>query len=56
MKSIHLSDYYGFVNLGDELMLRIIARIFMEARFSSIYAALSKNIEYSKEKQAHIQI
>ena len=54
MKTVLLSGYYGFGNLGDELMLKNIARIFQEEGFSSIYA-VSGNVEYSKEKHHGIE-
>jgi polysaccharide pyruvyl transferase WcaK-like protein len=53
MKAVLLSGYYDFGNLGDELMLKSIARIF-EARSFSIYA-VSKNIEYSEGKHPNIK-
>ena len=53
MKSVLLSGYYGFGNLGDELILRNIARLFREIGFSSIYA-VSGDVEYSKSKHEGI--
>jgi polysaccharide pyruvyl transferase WcaK-like protein len=38
MKSVFLSGYCGFGNLGDELILKNIATLFKEAEFSSINA------------------
>jgi exopolysaccharide biosynthesis predicted pyruvyltransferase EpsI len=54
MKSVFLSGYYGFGNLGDELILKNIERIFREAGFSSIYA-VSGDIEYSRAKHHGIE-
>ena len=54
MKSVLLSGYYGFGNLGDELILKNIATLFREMGFTSIYA-VSGDIEYSKAKHPDIE-
>jgi polysaccharide pyruvyl transferase CsaB len=54
MKSVFLSGYYGFGNLGDELILKNIAALFKEVGVSSIYA-VSGNLEYSRAKHPGIE-
>jgi len=53
MKSVLLSGYYGFGNLGDELILKNIAALFREMGFSTIYA-VSGDVEYSESKHENI--
>ncbi|MCX8069348.1 MAG: polysaccharide pyruvyl transferase family protein, partial [Thermodesulfovibrionales bacterium] len=54
MKSVILSGYYGYGNLGDELILKYVANLLKELGYEKIIA-LTGNTEYSKRKHKEIE-
>ncbi len=54
MSSVLLSGYYGFGNLGDELILKNIAALLRNTGFTSIYA-VSGDVPFSRTKHPDIE-
>ncbi len=54
MKSVILDGYFGYGNLGDELILKNVASLFRGLGYEGVYA-LTSNIGYSRERHNDIE-